>query len=91
MNWLCSNIELNTEIFILMRSLHCLQNAKLTVLPKILFLNQISYHLPSIPISLEITNDLRFEVLTAAFWIVTACGILDTNVSEEYTASIFRA
>jgi hypothetical protein len=77
MNWLSSYIVLNTEIFILMRSLHCLQNAKLTVLPKILFLNQISYHLPSIPISLEITNDLRFEVRGSHGGLLDSNGVWD--------------
>jgi hypothetical protein len=40
---------------------------------------------------------MRFEVLTAVktamfFWVVTTCGlIVDTNVSEKHTVSIFRA
>jgi hypothetical protein len=44
-------------------------------------------------------NYVRFEALTAVkmsmlvFWVVTPCGLVgrySTNVSEEYTASIFR-
>jgi hypothetical protein len=33
---------------------------------------------------------MRFEI--SIFWVVTPCGlVVDTNVSEKHTASIFRA
>jgi hypothetical protein len=40
---------------------------------------------------------VRFEVLMAVkmsmlfFWVATPCGHVDTNVSEEHIASVFRA
>jgi hypothetical protein len=40
---------------------------------------------------------MRFEVLTVVkmsvlfVWVLTPCGLEDTNVSEEHTSSIVRA
>jgi hypothetical protein len=46
----------------------------------------------SVPISFDPDTvfDKAVDSSMLVLWVVTSCGLVDSNVSEEHTASIFR-